>query len=75
MYPDIKIVYIGGIKSIEREIITNIGVKYFPIETGKLRRYFSIENLTDFFRFALGIFQSIKILRNLRLNSIAFLPK
>ena len=69
---DIQILYIGGKKSIERKIIEEMNIKYFPISTGKLRRYFSVENATDFFRFIFGIIQSVFILLPHRKNSLIF---
>ena len=33
--------YIGGIKSIERELVVDYNLTYHPIRTGKLRRYLS----------------------------------
>jgi len=33
--------YIGSKAGIEKEIISKINIPYFPITTGKLRRYFS----------------------------------
>tara|TARA_B100000925_G_scaffold288982_2_gene270964 strand:+ start:9264 stop:10328 length:1065 start_codon:yes stop_codon:yes gene_type:complete len=69
---DVEILYVGGKKSIERKIIEEMNIKYFPISTGKLRRYFSIENATDFFRFIFGIIQSVFILARFRKNSLVF---
>jgi UDP-N-acetylglucosamine--N-acetylmuramyl-(pentapeptide) pyrophosphoryl-undecaprenol N-acetylglucosamine transferase len=57
-----EIHYIGGKKGIEREIIKDYKVNYFPIQTGKLRRYFSWENLKDIFKVLMGIIQSVIIL-------------
>ena len=59
---DINIYYVGGKRSVERELVRAQGLKYYAIQTGKLRRYFSIENMIDFFRFIIGIVQSLVIL-------------
>ena len=69
---DLELFYIGGKKSIERKIIKEMNIKYFPISTGKLRRYFSVENAVDFFRFLFGIIQSVFILARFRKNSLVF---
>ena len=69
---DISLFYIGGKKSIEREIISEVGICYYPISTGKLRRYFSVENALDFFHFLFGIIQSLVILFSHRKNSVVF---
>lgn len=59
-----EVVYIGSETGIENELIKKInGVRYYAIATGKLRRYFSLENLKDALRVPLGIFQAAKIIR------------
>lgn len=54
--------YIGGIQSIERELVKDYELTYHPIRTGKLRRYLSAENLRDAFRVVLGLFDAFKVL-------------
>lgn len=54
--------YIGGISSIERELVADYKLTYHPIHTGKLRRYLSVENLKDISRVFLGLFDSFKVL-------------
>lgn len=56
---DYKIHYIGSYKGIERGIIESQGIPYTPISVGKLRRYFSWENLKDVFRVLRGTLQAI----------------
>src|SRR5690348_537980 len=46
--------YIGGTRGIEQEQVTAAGIEFVSIATGKLRRYFSLENLTDMFRIPVG---------------------
>lgn len=61
---DDKILYIGSYHGAEREMMERIGdVTYFPISTGKLRRYFSVENGKDFFRVCRGVTQAYRILK------------
>ena len=51
--------YIASQKGIERGLIEPVpGVTYYPIQSGKLRRYKSLKNFTDVFRILAGIFQS-----------------
>jgi UDP-N-acetylglucosamine--N-acetylmuramyl-(pentapeptide) pyrophosphoryl-undecaprenol N-acetylglucosamine transferase len=65
--------YIGGRHGIERKLVGELGLKYYPIFTGKLRRYFSWENLLDLFKVTLGIIQSLLILmRYSRQNTMIF---
>ena len=59
-----KIIYIGSVRGIERELISNINkVTYYGISTGKLRRYIDRQNFTDFFRVLKGITEASKIIR------------
>lgn len=54
--------YIGSKNGIERELIQREGLPYWPIASGKLRRFFSFKNLTDAFRVAGGVFDALRIL-------------
>ena len=58
--------YIGSDQGIERDMIKAICVPYHPIRTGKLRRYFSWQNLLDPFQVLIGIFQAFKLLRRIK---------
>ena len=58
-----QVVYIGSKTGIEKDLICKIqGVKYYAIETGKLRRYLSIENIKDMFKVPGGLLQATKII-------------
>lgn len=62
-----QIEYIGSVNGIERDIITGLGdVPYYPISTGKLRRYFDLNNFKDPFRVMKGIWQSCRLIRKIR---------
>lgn len=57
-----KVVYIGSYGGIERDLIAKYAqVRYYPIATGKLRRYFSWQNFADLFKIPVGILQAIWI--------------
>lgn len=60
--------YIGSYDGIEKELITGSfpEVTYHPIQSGKLRRYFSVKNFTDPFKVAGGLLQSLRIIRRLK---------
>ncbi|MCB1693085.1 MAG: undecaprenyldiphospho-muramoylpentapeptide beta-N-acetylglucosaminyltransferase [Pseudomonadales bacterium] len=58
--------YIGSRDGIERALIEELRVPYYPIASGKLRRYFSWQNFTDPFRILFGVLQSLAILLRLR---------
>ena len=58
-----QVVYIGSRSGLEERLVKPLGVAFHSITTGKLRRYWSIENLLDCFRVPLGVVQAIRILR------------
>ncbi len=57
-----EIHYIGSIDGIERKLIEDIEIPYYPISSGKLRRYFDKKNFTDPLRIMKGVGQAYKIL-------------
>ncbi len=58
------IVYIGSEEGIERELITtHTDIRYYPIKTGKLRRYFDWKNFEDPFKVLAGAYQAYEIIR------------
>lgn len=59
--PEVAISYVGDRNSIEYQLMKEL-VPFYPIKTGKLRRYFSWENFTDLFKIAAGFLQSLGIL-------------
>ena len=61
-----EILYIGSVNGIEQKLITDIGVEYRAISSGKLRRYFDLKNFTDPFRVLKGYFQARRIIRSFR---------
>ena len=42
-----NIYYIGSYEGMEKKLIEDIGVTYYGISSGKLRRYFDIKNFSD----------------------------
>ena len=58
-----EIEYIGSKAGIERKIIEGENIKYHPISSGKLRRYFDIKNISDPFKVVKGIFDAKKIIK------------
>lgn len=59
--------YIGTEKGIEHQMIAQIpGVTYHAVKSGKLRRYFSLQNFTDPFRVIAGAFQSVALMHQLK---------
>lgn len=62
--------YIGTQNGIERTIIEKENIKYNVVSTGKLRRYFDVKNFTDPFRVIKGIYQSKKLLKEIKPNIV-----
>ncbi|GEN30753.1 UDP-N-acetylglucosamine--N-acetylmuramyl-(pentapeptide) pyrophosphoryl-undecaprenol N-acetylglucosamine transferase [Cerasibacillus quisquiliarum] len=66
-----EIDYIGSINGIERQLIEPLeDVTYYPISTGKLRRYMSIENFKDPFKVLKGTYEAWRIIGKLKPNII-----
>lgn len=65
-----KISYIGSKHGIERELITKLNIPYFPIFSGKLRRYFSWQNFVDPLKILCGLWQALWLCRKLKPNII-----
>lgn len=59
---EIELLYIGSQNAIESKLIPKHGIDYLYVKTGKLRRYFSFENMIDVFRLLIGVTQSLIIL-------------
>lgn len=73
----LEILYIGTKKSNEQELVErelkrifkslkNASWHYKAISAGKLRRYWSLKNITDVVSIILGFFQSFNLLKNFR---------
>lgn len=63
---DFDIHYIGSFEGMEKELITEYGIPYYGISTGKFRRYFDMKNFTDPFRVMKGYLDARKILKKLQ---------
>lgn len=57
--------YVGSKNGIEREMLESQlpEVSYFPISSGKLRRYLSVENIKDVFKVIKGVSDARKVLK------------
>lgn len=58
----VEFLWIGTKTGPERKLVEENGIRYIPIWSGKWRRYFSILNLFDVFKFFVAFFQSLYIL-------------
>ncbi len=61
-----EIYYIGSYDGIEKKLIEQMGVPYYGISSGKLRRYFDWKNFTDPFRVLKGFGEAKKLLKKLQ---------
>ncbi len=61
-----EISYIGSKNGIEKKLITEMGIPYYEISTGKLRRYLSLKNVSDPFRVLKGVTEARNILKKLK---------
>lgn len=58
--------YIGSYTGIEKELIEPFHIPYHGISSGKLRRYFSMQNFTDPFRVIKGFREAKKLIKELK---------
>ncbi|MGN7477419.1 undecaprenyldiphospho-muramoylpentapeptide beta-N-acetylglucosaminyltransferase [Solibacillus silvestris] len=60
--------YIGSHDGIEKELISNAfpSLPYYSISSGKLRRYFSMQNFTDPFKVLAGVTQAFSIIKKVK---------
>ncbi len=58
--------YIGSYEGIEKKLIEDLGITYYGISSGKLRRYKSLKNLSDPFRVLHGLFQAKKLMKQIK---------
>ena len=61
-----EISYIGSLDGIEKKLIEELGIPYYGISSGKLRRYFDLKNFSDPFKVLKGYAQSRKLLKQLK---------
>ena len=65
-----QISYIGSYNGIEKTLIEELGIPYYGISSGKLRRYFDLKNFTDPFRVLKGFSEARKLLKQLKPNVV-----
>lgn len=62
-----EIHYIGTENGIEHQMIAAIpGITYHSVKSGKLRRYFSLQNFSDPFKVIAGAAESVSLMRKLK---------
>jgi len=60
------LIWIGSSEGVERQAAEEAGIQFSAIPTGKLRRYFSLRNLTDAARIPLGVLAARRALATFR---------
>ena len=71
LMPELKkhgydIQYIGSYDGMEKKLIEDMGIPYHGISSGKLRRYFSVQNFTDPFRVLKGFGEAKRLIKELQ---------
>ncbi len=61
-----EISYIGSYEGIEKELIGKENIPYYPIASGKLRRYIDLKNLSDPARVVRGYMQARRLIHKLK---------
>ncbi len=61
----LRLAYIGSPRGVEAQLVAEAGVAFHGIPAGKLRRYFSLANVTDVFRVLAGIVAAWRVLGRL----------
>lgn len=63
---DYEISYIGSYEGIEKGLIEKLGIPYYGISSGKLRRYLDVKNLSDPFKVLKGLHEANKLMKQLK---------
>lgn len=69
-YPDIRILYLGSKQGPEARMIPPMNIPFKSVATGKLRRYFSLQNIIDIFKIPFGILQSFIALKRFKPHAV-----
>ena len=65
---EFRLFWIGSSAGMDRSLVEEAGVEFFGVPSGKLRRYFSLRTVADFFKIIAGFFASRKILKKQKAN-------
>lgn len=58
--------YIGSYDGIESKLISEMGIPYYGISSGKLRRYIDLKNMSDPFKVIKGLGQARHLLKKIK---------
>ena len=62
--------YIGSYNGIEKRLIQDMGIPYYGISSGKLRRYFDVKNFSDPFKVMKGYTEASRLIKELKPNIV-----
>lgn len=62
----VDLLWIGSKYGPEKKLAEENNIPFMEISSGKLRRYWSFKNISDFFRIAVGFFQAFFIIRKFK---------
>jgi UDP-N-acetylglucosamine--N-acetylmuramyl-(pentapeptide) pyrophosphoryl-undecaprenol N-acetylglucosamine transferase len=65
-HPDVSLSWIGTADGYANIAAKENNIDFYPIETGKIRRYISINNLSDISKTIGGVIQSLRILKQIK---------
>jgi len=66
----LEFLWIGGKEGPEREFAQNKNIPFKGVSVGKIRRYFSWQNIVDFFKIPRGIIQAFSIVRKFKPDKV-----
>lgn len=61
-----RVSFVGTRSGYESGLLKGVAIDYFGISAGKLRRYFSLDNVRDAGRVVLGVIEALRLVRRLR---------
>ena len=64
--PDVELLYVGTVGGLEGELAAIEGIPYVGVATGKLRRYWDRQNVTDAFRVVRGLGEALRHVRRFK---------
>ena len=64
--PDTRFPILVPMTESKKKLIEELGIPYYGISSGKLRRYFDVKNFTDPFRVLKGFHEAKKLLKQLK---------
>lgn len=61
-----QVEYVGSEKGIEGELVRSLDIPFHAVSSGKFRRYFDWQNVTDVLRVLLGFLQALQVISRVR---------